>query len=191
MRKIFAHFLKGLIFCVPFGITIWVVYKVFTIIDGWLNIPIPGIGFAATIIFITLVGYLTSTIFARSILSLMDRIFKQLPFVKLLYTSIKDLTGAFTGNKKFFDRPVLVSLWPESDAKVIGFITKDSLEFMNIKDRVAVYMPQSYNFAGNLIIVSKNQVTPIDKSGAEVMAFIVSAGVSGSSSEPAAKTDKK
>ena len=44
-------------------------------------------------------------------------------------------------------------------------------------DKVAVYLPQAYNFAGNLIIVSKEQVTPLIGDSGDIMAFIVSGGV--------------
>ena len=32
-----------------------------------------------------------------------------LPFIKMIYTSIKDLTGAFVGDKKSFNKSVLVT----------------------------------------------------------------------------------
>ena len=45
------------------------------------------------------------------------------------------------------------------------------------KGMVAVYLPHSYNFSGNLFIVPAENVRPIKASPAEVMKFIVSAGV--------------
>ena len=44
---------------------------------------------------------------------------------------------------------------------------------------MAVYFPQSYNFAGNLLVFPKDQVQALDAESSEVMAFIVSGGVSG------------
>jgi len=41
-----------------------------------------------------------------------------------------------------------------------------------------VYVPQSYNFAANLIVVPRDRVTPLDIASAQVMAFVVSGGVS-------------
>jgi uncharacterized membrane protein len=46
-------------------------------------------------------------------------------------------------------------------------------------DTMAVYIPQSYNFAGNLIVVPKEQVIPIDIDSGKVMTCVVSGGVSG------------
>jgi uncharacterized membrane protein len=44
-------------------------------------------------------------------------------------------------------------------------------------EHVAVYLPQSYNFAGSLLIFPTSAVTPLDAESADVMAFIVSGGV--------------
>jgi uncharacterized membrane protein len=53
------------------------------------------------------------------------------------------------------------------------------LEFLGLLNHVAVYFPQSYNFAGNLLVFPKEQVRPLEAESTEVMAFIVSGGVSG------------
>ena len=48
---------------------------------------------------------------------------------------------------------------------------------MGMREHVAVYLPQSYNFAGSLLIFPTTAVTPLDAESADVMAFIVSGGV--------------
>ena len=79
-----------------------------------------------------------------------EKTFSKLPIVKIFYSSIKDLVGAFVGDKKTFDRPVIVTLDPSTDVKTLGFITREALDFLKLKDHIAVYFPQSYNFAGEL-----------------------------------------
>ncbi|MBI5779733.1 MAG: DUF502 domain-containing protein [Planctomycetes bacterium] len=179
MKKLFGYFVKGLLVSAPLAATVYVVYLVFNWVDGWLRIPYPGVGFVATIILITLTGYLASGLFFKGLMKMLDAQVSRIPLIKLIYSSLKDLMKAFVGEKKMFDRPVLVKLYDTSEAMVIGFITRDDLSMLGIKDSVAVYLPQSYNFAGNLIIVPRRNVTPLDKNGPEVMAFIVSAGLSG------------
>jgi uncharacterized membrane protein len=91
---------------------------------------------------------------------------------------VTDLLGAFVGQKKSFNRPVLVKLSKENDIEVIGFITDDDLhELGNIRNKVGVYLPMSYSFAGHLVIVPVENVKPIDKSSVDVMKYIVSGGV--------------
>ncbi len=177
MGRFYRYFFNGLIFVVPLSLTVYIFYLIFTKIDKLLGLPIPGIGFLVTIILITFIGFLASNYITNKFLNVIDKVFKKMPITRLLYTSIKDILVAFLGEKKSFERPVFVSLSSESNVKVIGFVTKESLSSLGMDDDAAVYLPQSYNFAGNLIIVPKSQLTPINASSSEVMAFIVSGGV--------------
>ena len=178
MKRISQYFLQGLLFLVPLVVTISVIYWVFVRIDGVLNLPVPGLGFIVTIVFVTLVGFGASNFLTRNIVHLVDKIFARLPLVKMIYTAIKDLVNAFVGDKKSFNRPVQVVIDRESNLRVIGFATRDSLDSIGIKDSVAVYLPQSYNFAGNLIIVDREQIIPVSADPGEIMKLIVSGGVS-------------
>ena len=178
MKRISQYFLQGLLFLVPLVVTVYVIYWVFVRIDGFLNLPVPGLGFIVTIVFITLVGFGASNFLTRNLVHLVDKIFVRLPLVKMIYTAIKDLVNAFVGDKKSFNRPVQVVIDRESNLRIIGFATRDSLDTIGIQGSVAVYLPQSYNFAGNLIIVDREQVVPISADPGEVMKLIVSGGVS-------------
>ena len=63
--------------------------------------------------------------------------------------------------------------------RVLGFVTRDALVGLQLPEHVAVYLPQSYNFAGNLLIVPRSAIEPLSLSSGELMTFIVSGGVSG------------
>jgi uncharacterized membrane protein len=101
-----------------------------------------------------------------------------MPVAKMIYSSIKDLVNAFVGEKKQFNQPVLVSLSPDGAVRVMGFVTRENMAVIGLEGDVAVYIPQSYNFAGNLIIVPAEQVTLLAVESGKAMAFIVSGGVS-------------
>ncbi|HEC97682.1 MAG TPA: DUF502 domain-containing protein [Nitrospirae bacterium] len=177
MKKLTEYFFKGLLFLVPLAATVYVVYLVFIKIDRLFSFSIPGVGFVVTILTITGVGFIASNFLTKRLVLLVDRTFARLPFIKMIYTSIKDLIGAFVGDKKSFNKPVSVALMPGSKIRVIGFVTRESLHNLGLSDSVAVYLPQSYNFAGNLIIVPKEEVVPLSADSGDVMAFIVSGGV--------------
>lgn len=187
MKRFVRYFLEGLLYVIPLAVTIFVLYKVFVTVDGFLGatfpalgfLTIPGLGFLVTIVLIGVIGFLTSNVLTRGLLSLIDRLFERMPFIKLIYTSIKDLIGAFVGEKKSFDKPVLVKLTADGKTMAIGFITRESMDAYGLKDHVAVYFPQSYNFAGNLLIFPREQVQPLGVDSADAMAFLVSGGVSG------------
>jgi len=158
---------------------LYVAWLVLQAIDGWLNIPIPGVGFLVTLSLITLTGRYASTVFVQKILDMMEGVLIKAPFVKLLYTSLKDLIAAFMGEKRRFDQPVLVCVSPGKHGEAVGFVTRTDLEFLGLLNHVAVYFPQSYNFAGQLLVFPRDQVRPLEAESSEVMAFIVSGGVSG------------
>jgi uncharacterized membrane protein len=177
MKRLTKYFFEGLLVLVPLVATIYVIYIVFVKIDSIFKFSLPGMGFIVTILTITIVGFISSNFLTRKLVGLVDRIFTKLPLVKMIYTSVKDLIGAFVGDKKSFDKPVLVTLSPGSNIQVIGFITRESLENIGYADKVAVYLPQSYNFAGNLIVVPQEQITKLTADSGDIMAFIVSGGV--------------
>jgi len=68
----------------------------------------------------------------------LDRLFQQFPLIKLLYSSVKDLVGAFVGDKKRFDRPVMVTVIPEGDVKLVGFVTRMTMKSWDLAGEVAV-----------------------------------------------------
>lgn len=176
MKRLSRYFLEGLLVLVPLVVTIYVIYAVFTKIDHIFRFKVPGMGVVATLLVITLVGFVASNFLTRRLVNLVDSLFARLPLIKMIYNAIKDLVNAFVGDKKSFSKPVLVSLG--LDIKVLGFVTGESLAGLGIADSVAVYLPQSYNFAGNLLVVPKDKVIPLAADPGEVMSLIVSGGVS-------------
>ncbi|HVZ77826.1 MAG TPA: DUF502 domain-containing protein [Gemmatimonadaceae bacterium] len=177
MSRLLNYFFKGLIVIAPIFITVYICYLIFTRIDSWLGLPIPGVGFVVTIVLITAVGFVTQTFLSRTVLSAMDSLINRLPFVRLLYSSTKDLLNAFVGEQRRFDKPVLATVTPGGSARVFGFVTQESLAGFGMSDHVAVYVPQSYGFAGNLVVFPASQVQRLDAESAHVMAFIISGGV--------------
>ena len=173
--------MRGLAFVAPIAITVYVCYRIFdafTIVDQFLRLSVPGLGFALTLVVITLVGFLGSTLIARGLLTALDNAIDRLPFVRLLYSSTKDLLNAFVGEKRRFDAPVLVPA-PDgpSSAKAVGFVTQESLSRFDLTDHVAVYLPFSYSLSGRLFIYPKSEVIRLTVTSAEAMAFVVSGGV--------------
>ncbi|MCK5287302.1 MAG: DUF502 domain-containing protein [Thermodesulfovibrionia bacterium] len=177
MKKLTRYFFEGLLFLVPVVATIYVVYIIFMKIDSLFKFTFPGLGFLVTILTIIVVGFVASNFLTSRIVRLVDSIFSRLPLIKMIYTSIKDLINAFVGDKKGFNKPVLVTLSQEMNIQVVGFLTRESLEHLGLSDRVAVYLPQSYNFAGNLVVVPREQVTPLNVESGDIMAFILSGGI--------------
>lgn len=178
MKRLSQYFFAGLLFLVPVVLTFSIVSYIFLRIDGLFHFDTPGAGFIATLLVIMLVGFLSSHFLTRRLMLWADGIFARLPMVKMIYTSIKNIIDAFVGDKKGFNRPVWVGLG--NGVRVIGFITRDSMDVYGIADSVAVYLPQSYNFAGYLLVVDRSRVTPIQAASSDVMTFLVSGGLASS-----------
>jgi uncharacterized membrane protein len=187
MHRFAKYFLQGMVLVVPVSITLYVVWASINWIDNliygmlgyFMDIPLelPGLGLLAFLAIITLLGYVGSNFIAQSMFEVVEKILNRLPLVKLVYSSIKDLISAFVGDKKKFDQAVLVTMNKESGIAKLGFITQKNLAGLGLHDKVAVYLPHSYNFSGNLFIVPMENVTPLAVPGSDVMKFIVSGGV--------------
>jgi uncharacterized membrane protein len=173
------YFVRGCLAVAPLAVTAYIVYLLLSFADRLLPVGLPGVGILVAVTLITLVGYLTSNVIGRSAIDLFEHFLTRLPLLKLIYSSIKDLVAAFVGDRKSFNQPVTVALGPDHGVRTLGFVTRNDLSMLNLPDCVAVYLPQSYNFAGNVIIVPRDRIALLQVSSTEVMTFIVSGGVSG------------
>lgn len=183
MKRFLRYFLQGLVFVVPFTFTVYVIAVGVNWIDNLVprllgTELLPGVGLLILVAIITFFGYLGSTLIAKPIFSIFENSVYKLPLVNLIYSSTKDLIGAFVGEKKKFNQAVIVLWNKDSGTYRIGFITQQDLRVLNIHDKIAVYFPDSYNISGNLFLVEKQHVFPLNASSAEIMKFIVSGGVS-------------
>jgi len=177
-RRLFGFFLQGLLFVAPISITLYVIYSVFVFFDKLIPIKIFGLGFLIVVAFITLVGSLSSLFIRTRWSKILNHWLDRVPLIRILYSSLKDLMSAFVGNKKKFTQPVMVILSKESNVRKLGFLTEHNVSGLGLgADMVAVYLPHSYNFSGNLFVVPAENVVPINAPAAEVMKFIVSGGV--------------
>jgi uncharacterized membrane protein len=178
MKNIINYFLQGLLYIVPISATIYIVYWIFSKIDGILPFNFPGLGLIVIILLITAVGYIGSAVIASPLNAFFQRILNRAPLLKTIYTSVKDMMNTFVGKKKGFSEPVLVKLYENSTIERIGFITNEDVEGLNIKaGKVLVYMPHSYAISGQLFVVEKKNITHIDKSSSDIMKLIISGGV--------------
>ncbi len=187
MGRLLGYFGRGLVLIAPIAITVavcvWLLSAVDDIVVSRLAddspLKVPGVGLLITVSAITLLGFVGSNFIASSALSLLDRTLDRLPVVRLLYSAIRDVLNAFVGEKRRFDQPVSVRLDALGGVRLFGFVTQESLATLGLPGHVSVYCPHSYNFSGQLVVVSADAVEKLVKPSAEVMAFIVSGGVAG------------
>lgn len=183
MKTLLNYFLRGLLFVAPLFFTIyvlvllvnWLNHTLNDILFDWLPVQVPGLGIITAFFVIAVLGFGISMAITRPLFSWSERLFAQIPIVKIVYTAFKDFIGAFVGEKKKFNQPVIVEL--SEGVSRIGFLTEENLSLLQLENRVAVYFPHSYNFSGNLYLVHPDRVKPIDVNPSDAMKFAVSAGV--------------
>lgn len=195
-RKLARYFLQGLIILAPITITLWAVSSLFNFVDNILPnvvdwfapnllpndaegqpIKIPGTGAVLVVLIVMIVGYISSSFVVSRLVDLFDKILEKTPGIKIIYSTVKDFFEAFAGNKRKFEKAVLVSI-ASPDIWQVGFITQKEVNQFGLQEYVAVYVPQSYAFAGHLYFVKKERIRLLkDVSSADAMKFAISGGV--------------
>ncbi len=179
-KKLLRYLIQGIIILAPIGITIYIVSLLFIKVDGILRpyVNIPGLGFVIIVVFIIFVGWISSNFLMGSFIHFFDQWMERTPVIKFIYSSTKDFFEAFAGDKKRFNKAVLANVFAE-EVWIVGFLTDEEMsKFEMGADKVAVYVPQAYNFAGQLYILPRSRVKKIDKiSSGDAMKYAVTGGV--------------
>ena len=186
--RVIGYFGRGLVVIAPIAITLGVLVWVLSTVDAMLGLEIPGVGLAITLAIVTFVGFVATHFITRSAVGLFDRLFDRVPLVRLLYNAVRDILNAFAGEKRRFDQPVSVRIDEAGHVRLFGFVTRHSLSTLGLPGHVSVYCPHSYNFSGQLVVVSADRVDPLTQPSADVMAFVVSGGVSGLATDASVRT---
>jgi uncharacterized membrane protein len=176
--KLFSFFVKGLLLLAPVYVTGYIIFNLLDSLDSQFFVQYRGTGLVVLIAIIMIVGFLGSTFISVPVVQIFEEAIIRIPLVGIIYSSLKDLVGAFVGDKKKFNQPVRFMLNKENGIQKIGFITQDDLQFIDLKDSVMVYCPHSYAFSGELFIVPTTSISMLNLPASDVMKMIVSGGVS-------------
>ena len=194
-KKVIQYFLQGLLIIAPLAITIYAIYWVISTVDGWVpifreavkdaqgniigyEVKNYGLGFLIILAAIITIGYLSSFFIQSKLFNLFDHWLEKTPGIKFIYTSTRDFFEAFAGDKKRFNKAVLANVFAE-EVWIVGFLTDEEMHKFELgADKVAVYVPQAYNFAGQLYILPRDKVKRINNiSSGEAMKYAVTGGV--------------
>jgi uncharacterized membrane protein len=187
MKWFIKSFLNGILTIVPIILVVYVLYKMFEFLDGLLgNVMkpylnenyVPGIGLLATVFVLTLLGWLSTKFITGAVIGLADRLLNKIPFVKTIYSVIKDTIHSFIGDRKSFTKVALVKM-PGTNMKCLGFITTENLDDLHndLAGHAAVYIPQTFQVAGVAFLIPKEDIEILDIKSEEAMKFILSGGM--------------
>lgn len=191
MRILGKMFFRGLAAILPLALTGYLVWAAVSAGEATLHNIIlwfgvkeenywPGMGFAASIVLVTLVGMLMYSFIVRTIYRRVTALLTRIPIVKSIYGMIVDVVQLFgAADKRPFQQVVLVQM--EIDGpELMGFLTRSNFDDLPDigKGKVAVYLPMSYQLGGFTVIVPRAQTRPIAMKIEEALRFCVTAGVS-------------
>jgi uncharacterized membrane protein len=196
IKRLLTYFLQGLVVLAPIGITIWVVFGLFNFVDSilpnilhvlapsWMEVDangqlkkIPGIGFLVVVLLVLFTGWISSMLFFSRGVALLDNLLEKTPGIKFIYSSVKDFLEAFAGNKKKFDKPVLVNV-DGAGVWRVGFVTQSSSLALGMPYHVTVYVPHSYAISGITYLVPVANIRSlIGIAASDAMKYTISGGV--------------
>jgi len=180
-------FLAGLIITVPVVFTVLVLAALFKFVDGilspffdiLLDRHIAGLGFIAAIGIVFLIGIISTNVFGKKLLGLMEKIFLNIPVFKSIYTAIKQLVDAFSPeNNSAFKQFVIVE-YPRTGVYAFGFMTKECTIQSAGRDLClkAVYIPTNNLYLGDIVLLDDGSITYTDIPIEDGIRIILSGGI--------------
>tara|TARA_A100001037_G_scaffold84787_1_gene76897 strand:+ start:894 stop:1514 length:621 start_codon:yes stop_codon:yes gene_type:complete len=191
LARLRNYFITGIVVLVPIGITLYLT-KFFISVssnlipkeinpNSYLPFSIPGLEIFLSIIFITVIGWLSLSFIGKKILQLVNETLKRIPILRTIYSAIGQMTESLAprkGNKK----SVVLVEYPRKGSWAVGFATKDNKGEISKKtstELVNVFVPTTPNpTSGFLLMFPKKEVIYLDMTFEEASKFIVSAGTS-------------
>jgi uncharacterized membrane protein len=183
-------FVRGSVVIIPIVLTYWFFSAFLNAIDGILSPlfekvlgrSVPGLGFVSMVVLVLLVGLLSRNLIARVVFSWFEKFLGSVPFVRGVYSAIKDLIGAFTlGGKGRTFRQVVLIEYPRPGLYTIAFVTNEMTFSSSDKktiDFVNVYIPNPPNpTSGVLILVPKKDIVVLDLTIELGLKLVLSGGI--------------
>lgn len=184
MKRLLQFFLEGVLALAPVVLTLYIVGRIVSFLEdvGLRLLPeglrLPGLGLLITVALITAFGYLAGTWVLRRLIRAGEELLVRIPIVRTVFGSIKDIVDAFGGKKQSFSKVALVRV-PDLPVELLGFVTSEDLGWLGGagRDKVAVYIPQSLQLGGFVVVVPREHVTVVDVPAPQALKFMVTAGM--------------
>jgi uncharacterized membrane protein len=161
-------FLAGLVITVPVTLTIVVVASLFKFIDGilgqffdlFLGRHIAGLGFITAVGIIFLVGIISTNVFGKRVLGLVERLFLNIPVFNSIYTALKQLVDAFSPESKGSFKKFVIIEYPRSGCFAFGFLTKECTVRSDKRETLlkTVYIPTNNLYLGEIVLLDDNSI---------------------------------
>ena len=187
------YFITGLLVLVPLMITIWVLTTLIQIMDqsllllpeSWqpknlFGIYVPGLGALLTVGIIFVTGLIATNIFGKQLIILWESLLARVPFVKTIYSSVKQVSDTLFSDSGNAFRKALLVQYPHQGSWTIAFLTGtpggDVSNHLQ-GEYVSVYVPTTPNpTSGFFLMMLKSDVVELDMSVDQALKYIISMG---------------
>ena len=195
------YLLAGLLVWLPLAITIWVLHAVLGLLDGVFAalltatqtvLPhaatpvieglkrIPGLGVIVMVAGLLLTGVFATNMVGQWALRQGSRILNQIPIVKSIYSSVKQVSDTlFSSSGNAFREAVLVQ-YPRAGSWTIAFVTgtpSGEVACHLEQEHVSLYVPTTPNpTSGFFLIMPRADVRPLHMTVDEALKYIISMG---------------
>lgn len=192
MKKIFNYFLIGILAFIPIYVIGKIVFFVndrfsdlvrfvYGYYDSYLT---TALLFLVSFSMLSYIGYRLS-IGRSSIISIIDAVINQIPFLNTIYRVTKKLVNMFSGHEEKTKREVVYIEYPKEGIWVPAYVTNKE------KDRYILFVPTSPNpTSGFTVIVHESKVVKSEMDIEQATSFIISVGVDYDKSDEATKLPK-
>ncbi len=187
MRVLGKAFIRGAAIVIPLGLTVYILAWLVTLVEQPLKrvLPyyVPGMGLVFVLLVMLLVGLLTYWRVFRAVVKALSTLLDHVPLIRTLYGGLCDLTDFVTRTHDHEEISHVVMCTLDGGMRILGFVTRETFdrnaeEMTAGEDRIAVYIPMSYQIGGFTVFVRRDRVEPVDMSVETAMRFALTAGMS-------------
>lgn len=150
-------------------------------IDGIVQVMIPGTehipgtGILAGSVIILLVGLFARNVVGKRILEGLDTLINRIPGYRTIYSTIKQLTNAFSPENTRSFKEVLLVEYPKADCFALGFRTQ-TVEKEGRKLAV-VFVPTNNLYLGDVLFVPEERAIRLSLTVEQAVRILVSGGI--------------
>lgn len=180
--------IAGLIVIAPLGVTVYVLWWLFSTLDGilgrslysFIGFPIPGLGLILLVLLLLGVGWTAEATVGSKIVDWWHAALDRVPVVSRLYSATRRIIGSVFGNGEHrFFRSVVLFEYPSPGQWTLGFETGQAPRALDtrVEDGITVFLPTAPNpVTGFLIIVPSARVIRLPVTIEEGFTYVFSAG---------------
>ncbi|HPE47234.1 MAG TPA: DUF502 domain-containing protein [Hyphomonas sp.] len=189
------RFFAGMVIAAPIVVTFSILQFFITYIDSrvvpwlpealrpqtYLNYAVPGFGLIVLVLFLTILGAITTNLIGRSVVGLMDRALSRIPIVRTVYSAFKQIVDVFANNPtEQFQECVLIE-FPKQGTWCLGFLAapaRGEIKTVLGEEFIGVFVPTTPNpTSGFIMYVKAEEVIRMHMSVEEGARMILSAGL--------------